>query len=72
MVRMYQPERRYISELTDNEAAIIGTMMRNAEYSHKESRTRHRLPLLAGEEAGAGAPQSALHYAFDRTRPRTR
>ena len=72
MVRLYQPERKSISKHTDNEAAIIETMVRNAQYSHKEPRTRHHLLLLVREEAGAGAPQSALHYAFDRTRPRIR
>ena len=37
-----------------------------------ELRTRHRLRLLLGEEANAGAPQSALHYALAQTRPRIR
>lgn len=70
MVRLYQPERKSISKHTDNDTAIIESMIRNAQYSHKKSRTRHH--LLVGEEAGAGEPQSALHYAFDRTRPRIR
>ncbi len=37
-------------------------------YNNK-LRTRHRHRLL-GEEANAGALQSALHYALARTRPR--
>jgi hypothetical protein len=39
---------------------------------YNELRTRHRLALLLGEEASAGAPQSVLHYALARTRPRIR
>jgi hypothetical protein len=39
---------------------------------YNELRTRRHLPLHLGEEANAGAPQSALHYAFARTRPRIR
>ena len=38
---------------------------------YNELRTRRHRPLL-GEEANAGAPQSALHYALARTRPRIR
>lgn len=37
-----------------------------------ELRTRHRLPLHLGEEAKAGALQTALHYALAQTRPRIR
>jgi hypothetical protein len=37
-----------------------------------ELRTRHRLPLHLGEEANAGALQTALHYALAQTRPRIR
>ena len=39
---------------------------------YNELRTRRRLPLHFGEEVNVGAPQSALHYALARTRPRIR
>jgi hypothetical protein len=38
---------------------------------YNELRTRRRL-VLPGEEANVGAPQSALHCALARTRPRIR
>lgn len=39
---------------------------------NRESRTRRRLPLLVGEEGGAGVLQSAWRFALVRIHPRTR